>query len=114
MYHQAEENKKAVSNSPRKSPGLDGFPVLFFCEYWGIIQHDLLSFFLRIPFKRETSPGHKCNLPNLDLQKKSEPLQLALYSVPTKSCLRYFPSIRETMHDSADANQFAFVKDKTK
>ncbi len=46
-FSQAEIRGAVFSSAPDRAPGPDGFPLLFYQRYWGLIREDVLEVFAR-------------------------------------------------------------------
>lgn len=107
-----QEIKEAVfSMAPEKAPGPDGFTIVFFQEYWGIVQPDLVELFRQLHLNGRIPKS--LNATFITLIPKKEALvyktfgPLALCHVPIN---HFWSALQKNLEEVIYGNQYAFVK----
>ncbi len=115
-----EEIKLAVfALSPKKAPGPDGFPLLFYQRFWGTVKGDLMSIFAKLHSGcldlAFINKGWICLIP-----KKPAPLEIrdyrpislvnGLVKIISKALATRFQSVMGGLINSC---QTAFIKDRS-
>ncbi|KAL3825323.1 hypothetical protein ACJIZ3_021352 [Penstemon smallii] len=111
-----EEIKKALdSMHPLKSPGPDGFPVIFYQRFWHIVKNDVTRWVLQL-LNHKVLPA-SCNFtyivlipkcPNPQSMAQFRPISLSnvVYKIASKSIVN---RLKPFMNDIISESQSAFV-----